>query len=172
MCNRNSEYGCVRDSVRGIVFLGTPHRGADLASLLSTLLWAAFSRRIYVDDLKKNGSLISLINDHFVQVAKNKSLDIVSFWESEDTLLKKVLVLWLFVLTQWLPYSARVVPRDSAWMGFEELVALDGDHNMIVKYPNKTGNYAVVRDQLRTMIEKNAISRSNTLYEHYPSIRF
>ena len=98
MCNRTSKYEHVRDSVKGIIFFGTPHRGSNLAGLLSTLLTAAFSSRKYVDDLKKNGSLIELINEHFVQVSKNKSLEVVSFWESEDTRPRKVFLL-ISVLT-------------------------------------------------------------------------
>ena len=65
-----------------------------MASPLSNLLWIAFSRRKYVDELKKNGSLIELINEHFVKVSKSKSLDVVSFWESENTsLVRKVILL-------------------------------------------------------------------------------
>jgi len=98
MCNRNSKYEHVRDSVKGIIFLGTPHRGSDLAALLSNLLWFAFASRKYVDELKKNGSLIELINQHFVDLLTRKSLDIISFWESEDTSKASVLIICSYLV--------------------------------------------------------------------------
>jgi len=60
-------------------------------------------------------------------------------------------------------------------MGFEERVALNGDHNMIIKYrTNKVDNYLRVRDQLRAMVGKIDLtaSRSNTLYQPFATIHF
>lgn len=43
-----------------MVFLGTPHRGADSAQLLSNLLSAALGEKAYVQDLIPNSGLLQV----------------------------------------------------------------------------------------------------------------
>jgi hypothetical protein len=62
------------------MFLGTPHRGADLSSILSSLLSVSFSRKVFVNQLQVGGDLIQGINDDFSRRAH--SLRLVSFYES------------------------------------------------------------------------------------------
>jgi hypothetical protein len=62
------------------MFLGTPHRGADLAPLLSNLLSVSFSQKIFVEQLRENSELIQEINNQFRH--RVQSLELVSFYES------------------------------------------------------------------------------------------
>jgi hypothetical protein len=67
--------------VKAIVFLGTPHRGADLASLLSNLLFVSFSQKVFVKQLRTNSELIQGINNQFRD--RSESIEIISFHESK-----------------------------------------------------------------------------------------
>ena len=73
-------YANILENAKGIVFIGTPHRGADLANILSNLLMATFSRKIFVDELRKNCETINEINRAFP--SRSLSMDLISFWES------------------------------------------------------------------------------------------
>jgi hypothetical protein len=75
----STHFARVIQNVRGIVFLGTPHRGSDLAKLLSNVLWA-FSRSISVDQLRPHEALIREMNGSFVNLSRN--LRLVSYYES------------------------------------------------------------------------------------------
>jgi hypothetical protein len=66
--------------VKGIIFLGTPHRGADLAELLSNILTAMLSQRIYVNQLRRESEMIQEINQAFLE--RSVALKLVSFYES------------------------------------------------------------------------------------------
>jgi hypothetical protein len=68
-------------NARGIVFLGTPHRGADLVALLNALLTVSFSHPIFVDQLRANSELIQEINEAFRD--RSESLELISYYESE-----------------------------------------------------------------------------------------
>jgi hypothetical protein len=73
-------YAEVLRNVKGVIFLGTPHRSADLAKLLKTFLAATFSPRTYVDQLKPGSETIQEINRTFLD--RSRSLELTSFHES------------------------------------------------------------------------------------------
>jgi len=75
-------YSRVLKNVKAIVFIGTPHRGADSASLLSNLLFISFSEKIFVDQLRVKSELIQGINDQFRD--RSESLELISFSESKE----------------------------------------------------------------------------------------
>jgi len=64
------------------VFLGTPHRGAALAALLSAVLAVLFSRKVFVNQLRSNSEMIQGMNDAFRD--RSQMLQLVSFYESEE----------------------------------------------------------------------------------------
>lgn len=66
--------------MKGIVFIGTPHRGSDLAKLLKNLLAATFAQRTFVSQLGPNSEMIMEINRAFRD--RSVSLELVSFYES------------------------------------------------------------------------------------------
>jgi len=63
------------------MFFGTPHKGAEKAVLLKSLLKATFSDRGYVEDLVPNGRLLNGINNAFGGDAC-KDLKLVSYRET------------------------------------------------------------------------------------------
>ena len=77
-------YFRVLQNIKAIVFLGTPHRGADRAGLLSRLLSVSFAKSKFVDQLRVNSELIEGMNDQFRDRAA--PLELVSFFESKEIL--------------------------------------------------------------------------------------
>ena len=73
-------YNNIFKNSKAIVFLGTPHRGANLANLLSNLLAISFSRRIFVNQLGSNSEMIQEINNAF---RHRSELELISFFESQ-----------------------------------------------------------------------------------------
>lgn len=60
--------------------MGTPHRGADLASSLSKLLMMVFSRKVFVNELQNDCETVVEINRFFRSRAE--AMEIVSFFET------------------------------------------------------------------------------------------
>jgi len=71
------------NNTKAIIFLATPHRGADLAKLLSNLLMITFAKKIFVDQLRSNSEIVQEINDAFRH--RSESLELISYYESEGT---------------------------------------------------------------------------------------
>lgn len=69
----------------GIVFLGTPHRGSNLAAILNNMLRASLtlSAKVYVNELEKGSTSISDINEQFRNMCGDLAL--VSFHETLKT---------------------------------------------------------------------------------------
>ena len=63
-----------------IAFLGTPHRGSDLANVLKTLLKVSFSETKFVNNLSPENQSIKEINDAFGNCSTG--LELASFYES------------------------------------------------------------------------------------------
>jgi len=82
---QGSPYQAIFNQVQGIVFLGTPHKGADLAALLSNILNVSFSQRIYVNQLRKDGKLIETLTDSFNPLIEGSRIELISFFESKKT---------------------------------------------------------------------------------------
>jgi pimeloyl-ACP methyl ester carboxylesterase len=84
----NGEYASLHKAIKGVVFLGTPHRGADLAGLLDLVLLASFSSRRFVKQLNPNSDAIAAINNAFTY--RVEPLKLISFYETENTRLQWV----------------------------------------------------------------------------------
>jgi hypothetical protein len=80
MAYNTDRYHQIMQNIVAIAFLGTPHRGADLADVLKTLLNISFSKSRFVRNLSPNSQSIKDINDAFGERAKG--LELASFWES------------------------------------------------------------------------------------------
>lgn len=75
----------LKDRIRCLFFLATPHRGSDYASTLSNILTVSgvMSPRHYVNDLMTGSSSIQTINDDFGRIAHD--MPIFSFYETLRT---------------------------------------------------------------------------------------
>lgn len=127
--------------MEAMVFLGTPHRGSDLASILNGILRssAAHNARAFIQNLDPPSEMLAILNDTFRHYAHD--LMLYSFWESQQTNLKV--------------RSDVIVPRESAVLGYpnEHSAMLHADHRHVCKFETPSdSNYIAVRDALQTIV--------------------
>jgi hypothetical protein len=79
--HNDPQYTKIRDNVKAIIFLGTPHRGSNFAPYLSKLLHVSFAGKEFVDDLHPKSTMIRNINENFRH--RTETLELVSFFESK-----------------------------------------------------------------------------------------
>ncbi|KAI1455840.1 WD40-repeat-containing domain protein [Annulohypoxylon moriforme] len=123
-----------------IFFLGTPHRGSDLASILKGLSVIAWGSKQFVHDLVPESSTLRDINDTFRHYAPNLHL-----WSFYETLPAKPRFL-----------NRIVVERHSATLGYpnEEIAAMHADHRELCKFNKPTDpNYKILRNALLTAVD-------------------
>ena len=80
MAHSSQRYHQITQNTIAIAFVGTPHRGADLANILKTLLNASFSETRFVSNLSPEIQSIKDINDAFGDCSTG--LELASFYES------------------------------------------------------------------------------------------
>ncbi|EXJ55027.1 uncharacterized protein A1O5_12766 [Cladophialophora psammophila CBS 110553] len=129
-------------SISGIVFLSTPHRGTSLAHVLNLILKLLLQHeKSYIKDLESNSPAIEDINEQFRHFAPN--LSVISFYEERYTLVAHQPVM--------------IVPRDSAILGCEndEPRGLAANHHTVCKFENdRDEKFRIVRDTLKGLVEK------------------
>jgi pimeloyl-ACP methyl ester carboxylesterase len=69
-------------AIRGIVFCGTPHRGAGMASAAKTLS-TFFRTQIHLQQMEQGGALLDTLHDDFLQWQKTSGCQVQSFVEKE-----------------------------------------------------------------------------------------
>lgn len=144
------EFSSIARRIRAILFLATPHRGANLAEVLTKILKIAFGPRPFVMDLHRNSSATQAINEEFPHHCQD--LQLFSFHETKPTNLVGL-----------------VVERDLATLGYvnERIAYLDADHRGVCKYASSQDpNYLVVRNALASTINSfrtRAVSTKNDL---------
>jgi len=77
-------YGQVTKNACGIIFFGTPHKGAGHANLLNWLLKATFSSKDYVKDLTPNGQSLNEINNTFGGEVSESLSGLISYRETTE----------------------------------------------------------------------------------------
>lgn len=123
-----NRFKIVVPAVRGILFLGTPHRGSRSASIgkMAYQITKAAARRPnekLLQALEKNSDILDQINNSFLQtLEEHQSLGISSFREEKET-------------RKYLFFSTVVVEADSARIGLarEELNSIPANHRDMAK---------------------------------------
>ena len=140
MARQKEGYERLSRRVRAILFLATPHRGADLAQLLTKILNVSPGARPFVKDLHRNSLATQSINEEFPQYCQD--LRLYSFYET-------------------LPMAyglgkSLVVEKDAAVLGYpnEHSTYLNANHREVCKYAAKEDpNYQTVRNALTSVID-------------------
>jgi hypothetical protein len=86
--SRRPDCGVIIDAVEAIIFLATPHRGAQTAKLLNQILqFTLSSDKQYISDLVPTSFTLESQAESFRHIANKFKL--VSFYENQPTPLKK-----------------------------------------------------------------------------------
>lgn len=124
-----------------IFFLGTPHRGSEMAAVLENMLTVAWGKKPFVADLMPNSEALTAINDTFRHFSPG--LRLWSFYETLPVRAAGIM-------------SRLVVERHSATLGYhnEEIAAMDADHRHLCKFDSpEDPNYKLVRNALLTAVD-------------------
>ena len=130
LLHQSSEEGkAIRKSIVGIIFMGTPHCGSDLANIGSAFASIASMvvdmPRLLLKTLSKNSSALYDISREFATVTSDLNLKLISFYE-----LNPCSPPW------WKGKSVVVVDKRSAILGLpgEEIVAAHANHREICRF--------------------------------------
>jgi WD40 repeat protein len=141
LANQLHEYESVARRVRSIFFLATPHRGADLAAILSKLLTVSSGARPFVQDLHRKSLATQTINDEFPRYCQQ--LQLFSFYET--------------LPTNYGFGRGLIVDKDSAVLGYanERNELLNANHRDVCRYADPTDpNYSTIRNALASTIAR------------------
>ncbi|KAI9781781.1 MAG: hypothetical protein M1839_005774 [Geoglossum umbratile] len=124
-----------------IFFLATPHRGADVAQFLNSVVRASVlhSSKAYIRDIMPNSVAIQVTNDAFRHLYQN--LQIWSFFEGAMT---SVGISYVYM-----------VEKDSAVLGLpgEHIQVLNADHRHVCKFDSPSdSNYLTLRNAFLSTI--------------------
>lgn len=142
------EFESIASRVRAIFFMATPHRGSDLAQILSKVLAVAPGERPFVSDLNRNSIATQSINDEFPRHCGD--LQLYSFYET--------------IPTNYFFGKGLIVDKDLATLGYsnERTAYLNANHREVVKFGSKDDpNYLTVRNSLASAI--HSLTRENSL---------
>ena len=143
LLGRNDDgYAAIVQLIKGMVFLGTPHRGSDQASALNNLLKAKFkSSADFFVELRKGSPVVQDINDRFRHIAPK--LAIASFYGNRYASSKSTKGKYTGVV------------GDATTPGYHQEVSLElnADHSDMSKYYSRRDqNYIIVRDTLVSLV--------------------
>lgn len=142
---QESRYGALKTAIKSVIFMGTPHRGADIAN------WSRLLRQIarvpglgdirtdLLDDLRPKSDLLMTISSDFVERAA--TLTIFSIYERN-------------FLPGW---GDLVVDKDSAVLNLinETRLPVNRDHRTMCKYLTSTSEeYDTVFSCLAEVVDK------------------
>jgi WD40 repeat protein len=154
LAKQQTGFSSIANRVQAMLFLATPHRGADYAQLLSKILSISPGPRPFVMDLHRNSLSTQSINEEFPRVCQE--LQLFSFYETLQTNILKSLI----------------VDKDLAILGYENerTAYLNADHRGVCKYATKRDpNYQTVRNALATVLDdfrkREATSRIHVDHE-------
>ena len=130
LLHQSSEDGkAIRNSIVGIMFMGTPHCGSDLANIGSAFANIASAvvdmPKLLLKTLSKNSSALYDISREFATVTSDLNLKLISFYE-----LNACSPQW------WKGASVVVVDKRSAILGLpgEEIIAAHANHREICRF--------------------------------------
>ena len=131
-----------------MVFLATPHRGSDYATLLNNLLRIStiHGARSYISDLERVSASLVKTNDAFRHYCD--SLIVYSFFETRELSIAPTA-------------SALIVPKDSAVMGLpgERVSLMYADHRSICKFASPEDPGYITLTEAFNTINKEACKR-------------
>ncbi|XP_071468980.1 protein SERAC1 isoform X2 [Marmota flaviventris] len=121
--SQKPEMSPVISNTRGIIFYSVPHHGSHLAEYSVNIRYLLFPS-LEVKELSKDSPALKTLQDDFLEFAKDKSFQVLSFVETQPTYIGSMIKL-------------HVVPVESADLGIGELIPVDVNHLNICKPKKK-----------------------------------
>jgi WD40 repeat protein len=147
----NEEYRKIVSNIKAVLFMATPHRGADLAETLNRVLSSSIfghSPREYIAELAKNSPTIDDLNEAFRHHAAK--LHIFSFYETLGTTVG--------------PVTTMILAKQASLLGYQNETSqpLIADHHDVCKFTSQEDpNYKSVRGALRSLVNMLRFSKAN-----------
>ncbi|MCJ1398252.1 hypothetical protein MMC11_001449 [Xylographa trunciseda] len=147
MGRSDSKYSEMVSHIYGVIFLGTPHKGADSVSTLNLILSASpfvTSPKLFLGELELTSNTLQDMNDQFRTTCGG--LQLVSFYETLPTSLGP----------GHLNVRKIVVKKDSSMLGLSHEISapLKADHHTISKFRSPDDpNYITLRNTLKKFAE-------------------
>lgn len=140
LAHQKDEFASTARRIQAVFFLATPHRGADLAQLVTKILNITSGPRPFVTDLHRNSLATQSINDEFPQYSQD--LQLFSFYET--------------LPTNYAIGKSLIVDKDLATLGYvnERTAYLNANHRDVCKYADQSDpNYKTVRNAMASTID-------------------
>ncbi|XP_037304920.1 protein SERAC1 [Pungitius pungitius] len=118
------------NNTKGIMFYSVPHRGTFMAEYSVSVRYLLFPS-VEVRELCKDSPALRDLNENFLNIAKEKEFQVLSFAETLPTNIGPMI-------------KILVVPTQSANLGIGELIEVDVDHLNICK-PEKKDSFLYKR---------------------------
>lgn len=138
------DYGTILDSTRGIVFMGTPHRGSDLipwslmlVNIINHVLFKNKIRKALLRNLDSNSDMLTEISRQFLH--RSSGLKIMTFTEQ---LIEP-------------PLESLVVPEHSAILGLpnERVYPMHAHHRNMCRFESKESqNFLLVEGAIKELV--------------------
>ncbi|KAG7038643.1 Kinesin light chain [Colletotrichum scovillei] len=145
--HKREELEEVLEATRGILFLGTPHHGSDLAS------WAEQLARCVGIFKQTNTAILSVLRPESEVLAEIQD-DFHNILQSKTTAGFCTIHITCFFETLSLPGIGFVVPQHSATMSGKTAFGIDGNHHTMAKFSSRQDSgFIDICDQIRICIE-------------------
>ncbi|KAF3346384.1 Putative cytochrome b5 [Verticillium dahliae VDG2] len=137
----DEKFSAMTDTIRGVVFLATPHQGRNLADVLRKFLAIVMQTpKQYINELRHNSEALVGINEQYVQHARNMHL--ASFRETQATSIRSIKSLIVDESSSKLNY-----PNEICW-------PLNANHHNVCKFASRQDqNYISVSSVIRDFVK-------------------
>lgn len=182
------KYSDLLRSTAGVVFLGTPLRGTETASIAGWVAWirgfmGKETSTTLLQDLQKNESSLDKLIYDFTKIAISHEFQIRCFYETRSTqianaalsrritkffpnLKVQVCLILVRLRSHFLTVSQQIVSKESACLDGHKRMPLDVRHAMMNKFrgPEDT-NFMLVSGYLKEIADNSRIAQSRTKEE-------
>ncbi|XP_052025185.1 protein SERAC1 isoform X1 [Apodemus sylvaticus] len=121
--SKKPELSAVINNTRGIIFYSVPHHGSRLAEYSVNIRYLLFPS-LEVKELSKDSPALKMLQDDFLEFAKDKNFQVLNFVETQPTFIGSMIKL-------------HIVPVESADLGIGDLIPVDVNHLNICKPKTK-----------------------------------
>jgi tetratricopeptide (TPR) repeat protein len=179
------KYTAIRSATSGLVFFGTPHRGAKavelgkIAARVARFVSKGHASNDLLDCLEHNSLFTRQMTDRFRHQLEDYR--VVSFIEGKEVQLggagpasiSHVSPMYPFTLNKYLYWDLKlVVDEESAVLGLSGLretqLKLDADHSQMCKVGSRGPMYRLIKGNIKQLVDQALLSEHGFIPQHVP----